>query len=43
MNWAGVARTVAVAVALQGVVGLVLGLYRRHYHYGSFDEVRPWP
>ena len=29
-----------VAVALQGVIGLLLGLYRRYYHYGSFEEVR---
>ncbi len=40
VNEAGVAATVAVAVVLQGVVGLALGLYRRRYHYGSFDEVR---
>ena len=32
--------TVAVAIVLQGVVGSSLGLYRRRYHYGSFDEVR---
>ena len=25
---------------MQGLVGLSLGLYRRRYHYGSFDEVR---
>ena len=40
VNEAGVAATVAVAVVLQGLVGLALGLYRRRYHYGSFDEVR---
>ena len=40
MNEAGVVATVAVAIVLQGLVGLALGLYRRRYHYGSFDEVR---
>ena len=40
VNEAGVVATVAVAIVLQGLVGLSLGLYRRRYHYGSFDEVR---
>ena len=40
LNEAGVLATVAVAIVLQGLVGLGLGLYRRRYHYGSFDEVR---
>ena len=31
--------TVGVAIVLQGVVRLSVGLYRRRYHYGSFDEV----
>jgi FlaA1/EpsC-like NDP-sugar epimerase len=36
----GVALIVVVAIVLQGVVGAAFGLYRRRYHYGSFDEVR---
>ncbi len=36
----GVAIMIGVAVVLQGLVGAALGLYRRRYHYGSFDEVR---
>lgn len=40
VNELGVAQTVAVAIALQAVVGLGLGLYRRRFHYGSLDEVR---
>lgn len=40
VNWAGVARIVGLAIALQGAVGLLLGLYRRQYHYGSLEEVR---
>jgi FlaA1/EpsC-like NDP-sugar epimerase len=31
---------IAVAVALQGLFGLLTGLYRRQWRYGSFDEVR---
>jgi FlaA1/EpsC-like NDP-sugar epimerase len=30
---------VLLAVALQGLFGLVLGLYRRKWRYGTFDEV----
>lgn len=37
---AGVAIVVVVAIVLQGAVGAALGLYRRRYHYGSFDELR---
>jgi FlaA1/EpsC-like NDP-sugar epimerase len=40
VNWAGVARVILITLALQGIIGLLLGLYRRHYHYGSLDEVR---
>ena len=40
VNWAGAARAVLVAVTLQGVIGTLLGLYRRQYHYGSLEEVR---
>ncbi len=36
----GVLVVTLVAVLLQGLAGLGLGLYRRRYHYGSFDEVR---
>jgi FlaA1/EpsC-like NDP-sugar epimerase len=31
---------ILVAVALQGTIGLLTGLYRRQWRYGSFDEVR---
>jgi FlaA1/EpsC-like NDP-sugar epimerase len=31
---------ISVAVALQGLFGLLTGLYRRLWRYGSFDEVR---
>jgi FlaA1/EpsC-like NDP-sugar epimerase len=37
---AQIALAVAVAVALQGSFGLLYGLYRRLWRYGSFDEVR---
>jgi FlaA1/EpsC-like NDP-sugar epimerase len=40
INNVGVLVTVGVAIVLQGVVGLSIGLYRRRFHYGSFDEVR---
>ncbi len=33
-----VGMVLAVALALQLLVGLSLGLYRRRYHYGSFSE-----
>jgi FlaA1/EpsC-like NDP-sugar epimerase len=36
----GVTEVVVAAIVLQGIVGLKVGLYRRRYHYGSFDEVR---
>ena len=36
----GVALVCALAVAGQVCFGWALGLYRRRYHYGSFDEVR---
>ena len=35
-----IAVAVVVAVVLQGVFGLLYGLYRRRWRYGSFDEVR---
>lgn len=35
-----VASAVGIAVVLQGLFGLVSGLYRRRWRYGSFDEVR---
>jgi FlaA1/EpsC-like NDP-sugar epimerase len=31
---------IALAVALQGTIGVALGQYRRKWRYGSFDEVR---
>ena len=37
---AQIALAVGVAVALQGCFGLIYGLYRRLWRYGSFDEVR---
>ncbi len=36
----GVALVCVLAVAGQVCFGWALGLYRRRYHYGSFDEVR---
>jgi len=36
----GIALAVLIAVTLQLVIGFSLGLYRRRYHYGSFDEAR---
>ena len=39
VNETGVAWVVLLAAALQAAAGLALGLYRRRYHYGSFDEV----
>jgi FlaA1/EpsC-like NDP-sugar epimerase len=35
-----VALAVVVAVLLQGAFGLLFGLYRRRWRYGSFDEAR---
>ncbi len=35
-----IALAMLAAVALQGVFGLLYGLYRRRWRYGSFDEVR---
>ena len=40
INVLGLAGITLLAVAAQGVIGLAAGLYRRRYHYGSFDEVR---
>ena len=40
VDWGGVLAFIAVAVALQIGVGASLGMYRRRYHYGSFDEMR---
>ncbi len=39
-NWTGVLLMVALAAVLQVAIGAALGLYRRRYHYGSFDEMR---
>ena len=39
-NEAGMAWAIVLAIALQGVIGVLLGLYRRQYNYGSFEEVR---
>ncbi len=35
-----VAVVVVVAIALQGMIGALDGLYRRRWRYGTFDEVR---
>jgi FlaA1/EpsC-like NDP-sugar epimerase len=35
-----VAMFAAIAIVAQGAIGLGFGLYRRRYHYASFDEVR---
>jgi FlaA1/EpsC-like NDP-sugar epimerase len=40
INALGVVVTILLAVGAQGLIGLVVGLYRRRYHYGSFEEVR---
>jgi FlaA1/EpsC-like NDP-sugar epimerase len=40
INWWGVAGVALLAIVLQIAIGAALGLYRRRYHYGSFDEVR---
>jgi FlaA1/EpsC-like NDP-sugar epimerase len=40
INGPGVAAAVTAALVLQGMVGRALGLYRRQYHYGSFEELR---
>ena len=39
VTWSGVFWASAVAVVAQGVVGLLFGLYRRRWRYGSFDEL----
>ncbi len=39
-NWGGVLAMVLLACVLQASVGAALGMYRRRYHYGSFDEMR---
>ena len=39
--WKGeIAVAMLVAVVLQGLFGILYGLYRRRWRYGSFDEVR---
>ncbi|MDQ3469869.1 MAG: hypothetical protein M3487_08915, partial [Actinomycetota bacterium] len=40
VNEAGILVAALIAVAAQGTVGLALGLYRRRFHYGSFEEMR---
>jgi FlaA1/EpsC-like NDP-sugar epimerase len=40
VNERGVVLVAAVAIGLQGAVGLTFGLYRRRFHYGSLEEVR---
>lgn len=40
INVVGSVAMAALAAMLQALVGSVAGLYRRRYHYGSFDEVR---
>lgn len=35
----GLAVAMVLAVAFQGVLGFAVGLYRRHWRYGSFEEV----
>ncbi|MGE0304530.1 MAG: polysaccharide biosynthesis protein [Acidimicrobiia bacterium] len=39
VTWDGLAATVPLAITAQGCLGLVFGLYRRRWRYGSFDEV----
>jgi FlaA1/EpsC-like NDP-sugar epimerase len=40
VNEAGMLWATVLAISLQGVIGALLGLYRRQYNYGSLDEVR---
>ncbi len=40
INVLGTLGMAALAALLQPLLGFVAGLYRRRYHYGSFDEVR---
>ena len=40
INILGTLAMAALAAVLQALVGSFVGLYRRRYHYGSFDEVR---
>jgi FlaA1/EpsC-like NDP-sugar epimerase len=35
-----VAEAVVVAVVLQGILGLIFGVYRRRWRYGGFEEMR---
>ncbi|MDQ3178647.1 MAG: polysaccharide biosynthesis protein [Actinomycetota bacterium] len=39
-NESGLLAATLIAITLQIGIGLALGLYRRRYHYGSFDEVQ---
>lgn len=39
VTWRGVFWVALIAVVAQGVVGLLFGLYRRRWRYGSFDEL----
>ncbi|MCX6520981.1 MAG: nucleoside-diphosphate sugar epimerase/dehydratase [Actinobacteria bacterium] len=39
ITWSGVFWLALIAVVAQGVVGLLFGLYRRRWRYGSFDEL----
>lgn len=39
VDWAGVATVVLFAVTGQWAIGYTLGLYRRRFRYGSFDEL----
>jgi FlaA1/EpsC-like NDP-sugar epimerase len=39
VSWEGLAATAWLAVCAQGCLGLLFGLYRRRWRYGSFDEV----
>lgn len=38
-DWNGVAWATLIAVVAQGVLGMLFGLYRRRWRYGSFDEL----
>jgi FlaA1/EpsC-like NDP-sugar epimerase len=35
----GIAWAIVLVIGLQGVIGLLLGLYRRQFSYGSLDEI----
>ena len=39
-TWDSVWRVIPIVILVQAIVGYVVGIYRRRWRYGSFDEVR---